>query len=83
MPVKVGSFVHVRYEDHVLFRNTEPKKETPIIQEVWGLLDCDTENYIRLVVARYQEPGNNEKQETKATGLVILKKTILEMHRIG
>jgi hypothetical protein len=81
--LEVSSLVYVRYMDHVLFRNAEPEKQAPIIQEAWGILDCDTEDYIRLVMARYPEPSSDGDRIVKATGLVILKKTILEMRSIG
>ena len=83
MRMNVGSLVYVRYRDNALYRNMEPEKQMPITQEAWGLLDYDADDYIRLVVARYREPQNSGKGRAKATGLVILKKTIMEMHRIG
>jgi len=79
----VGSLVYVRYRDHMLFRNLDPQTAEPIIQEAWGLLDHEDIDYIRLVVARYQEPKKNDESATKATGLVIVKETILEMHKVA
>jgi len=82
-PLQVGALVYVRYQDHVLFRNVDPETAKPIIQEAWGRLEYEDQEYIRLIVAHYQEPNNDGKQAVKATGLVILKKTILEMRRIA
>jgi len=82
-PPELGSLVYVRYRDHVLFRNVDPETAKPIVQEAWGRLEYEDEEYIRLVVARYQEPNNEGKPARKATGLVILKKAILEMRRIA
>jgi (2Fe-2S) ferredoxin len=78
-----GSLVYVRYQDHVLFRNVDPETAKPIVQEAWGRLEYEDQEYVRLVVARYQEPNNDGKATRKATGLVILKTTILEMRRIA
>lgn len=75
--------VYVRYRDHLLFRNVDPESAKPIVQEAWGRLEYEDEEYIRLVVARYQEPNNDGKATRKATGLVILKKVILEMRSIA
>ena len=80
---ELGSLVFVRYQDHVLFRNVDPETAKPIVQEAWGQLQYEDPEYIRLVVARYQEPNNDGKATRKATGLVILKKTILEMHKLA
>jgi len=79
----LGSLVHVRFADHLWFRNTEPQGAKPIIQEVWGILDYVCEDHIRLVVARYHEPSNDGKQRTKATGFIVLRKTILEIRPIA
>lgn len=79
----LGSLVYVRHLDHLFFRNSEPEKQAPITQEVVGWLEAENENYIRLVMAQYRESNPNGDPIVKATGLVILKKTILEMRRIG
>jgi hypothetical protein len=55
----------------------------PIIQEAWGRLDLENDEYVRLLVACYQESDGQDGQRTKATGLVIVKSTILEMRRVG
>ena len=81
--LEVGSLVYVRYRDHVLFRNSDPERQAPIVQEVVGWLQAENDEYIRLVVARYREPVNDGKGGAKATGFVILKKAIVEMRRIG
>jgi hypothetical protein len=78
----MGSLVYVRYRDHVLFRNADPESARPVVQEAWGKLDYEDPEYIRLVVARYQEPDNMEEHAAKATGLVIVKSTILEMRKV-
>jgi hypothetical protein len=83
MSLTPGSLVYVRYQDHVLFRNVDPESAKPIIQEAWGWLQHEEPGYIRLVVARYQEPNNDGKPARKATGLVIVKSTILEMRKVG
>jgi hypothetical protein len=79
----IGSVVYVRYRDHVLFRNSDPETQEPIVQEVVGWLQAENDEYIRLVMARYLEPKADGSPVVKATGLVILKKMILEMRRIA
>jgi hypothetical protein len=80
---KPGVLLYVRFMDHLLFRNAEPAKQTPVTQEAWGVLDYACEDYIRLLVARYQEAGDDGKDRAKATGLVILRKAIVKMQRVG
>ena len=75
--------VYVRYRDHVVFRNVDPETQSPIVQEAVGWFDHEDEEYLRLIVARYHEHDSNGNTRTKATGFVILKKTILETRRIG
>jgi hypothetical protein len=81
--LNMGSLVYVRYQDHAIFRNMYPDMAKPIVQEAWGQLDHDDPEYIRLIVARYQEPEKDGKQAAKATGLVIVKSTILEIHKVA
>jgi len=53
-----------------------------IEQEAWGILDYEDNDQVRLIVARYGQPSANGGEEVRATGLVIVKKAILEMKRL-
>jgi hypothetical protein len=80
---EVGSLMYIRYRDHVLFTDTNPQRATPITRECVGWLDYEDEEYIRLIWERYAMPNPPNESKPKATGLVILKKTILETRKIG
>jgi len=81
--MKIGATVYIRYQDHALFRNVDPKSQRPIIQEAMGWLDHEDNDYIRVILAQYREQKVQDgPTEIKATGLVILRSTILEMRKI-
>jgi hypothetical protein len=67
----------------MLFRNIDPETAKPIVQEAWGQLEYEDADYIRLLVACYQEADIYNEPRTKATGLVIVKKTILEIRKVA
>lgn len=75
--------VYVRYSDHVLFRDVDPVIATPSIRECVGWLDYEDEDHIRLVWERFAIPDLPNESKPRATGLIILKKAISEMRRIG
>ena len=76
-----GSLVHVKYLDHSLFRNADPRLVKPIVQDAWGILDSEESEYVRLILASYTDPTAKE-DALRATGLVIIRSTILEMRRL-
>jgi len=77
-----GSMIYVKYLDHCWFRNVDPKLAKPIIQEAWGVLHHEASDHIRLIAASYTDPTVKE-EALRATGLVIVRSTILEMNRVG
>jgi len=82
--MRIGSTVYIRYKDHALFRNVDARSQRPIIQEAVGWLDLETEDFVRVLLTRYRDPKIRDgPAETKATGLVILRSTILEMRKIA
>lgn len=83
MVFRVGALVYVRYLDHVLFRDMDPKTAVPFSRECVGWLDYDDHEYVRLTWERFAMPDPLQESKPKATGLVILKKVILEMRGIG
>ncbi len=81
--LEVGSLVHVPYQDHVLFRDMDPSKASVFTRECIGWLDYEDQECVRLVWERFAMPDPPVESKPRATGLVILKKAILEMRRIG
>jgi len=81
--MKVGELVYVRYQDHVLFRDMDPSKASAFTRECIGWLDYQDEECIRIIWERFAMPAPPNEAKQRATGLVILKKVILEMRRIG
>ena len=70
--------VYVRYLDHVLFSRCSALAMQPQIRETVGWLVCEGEDYITISWDRDAGPATLKAGDPKATGLVILKKLILE-----
>lgn len=81
-PLEIGCIVRLRYLDHVLYRDANPSDYQPWIRETLGWLDFQNDEYVRLVWERFSEPGPDTAR-TRASGLTICRKTILEMERVG
>ena len=82
-PMELGSLVYVRYRDHVLFRDMDPSKASASSRECIGWLDYEDQEHIRIVWERFAMPDPPNGSRPRATGLVILKKAIVEMRRVG
>jgi hypothetical protein len=72
----------LRYKDHVLFRDLDPSLSTPWTRETVGWLDYEDSEHVRVVWERFAMPDPPEESRPRATGLVILKKLILELRRV-
>jgi len=79
----IGSVVHCVYKDHVIFRDSDAMHYQPWVRECIGWLDYQDEEYIRIVWERFAVPSPPEEAKPRATGLVILKKTILEIRKVA
>jgi len=79
----LGSLVLVRYLDHVLFKDVDPSLCVPWTRETIGWLDYEDSNHLRLVWERFSMPDPPRESKPRATGLVILKKAIVELRRIS
>jgi hypothetical protein len=76
-----GSLVFLRYLDHVLFKDVDPTVYRPWIRETVGWFDYEDSDHVRIVWERFAVPDPPNDSKIRATGLAILKKTILEMRR--
>lgn len=83
MMIKGGSLIYVRFSDHVLFKDVDPRLYRPFIREAVGWLDYEDEECLRIVWERFAMPDPPNESKPRATGLVILKKAIIELRRIG
>ena len=83
MDLLVGALVYLRYSDHVLFRDSEPKFYRPWVRETVGWLDYEDKEWVRIVWERFAMPDPPNGSKPKATGLVILRKSILEMRKVA
>jgi len=81
--MRIGELVYIRYKDHVLFKDVAPSLYRPWSRETIGWLDYEDEECLRLVWERFAMPDPPNEAEPRATGLVILKKVIVEMRRVG
>ena len=80
---ELGTAIYVRYRDHVLFKDVDPGAYRPFVREAIGWLDHEDGDCIRLVWERFAEPTPNGKAKQRASGLVILRNSILELRRVG
>jgi hypothetical protein len=75
--------VYVKYLDHVLYRNMTPSVEPkPVVRETVGWLMRENEEVVLIVWDRAAAPSKLEKLDPTSS-LVILKKCIVEMRRLG
>jgi len=79
----VGSLVYVRYQDHVLFKDSDASQYHPWVRECIGWLEYEDHEWVRIIWERFAMPDPPNESKPRATGLVILKKAILEMRRIA
>lgn len=80
---EVGSVVCVRYRDHVLFKDSIASDCRPWTRECVGWLDYEDQDHVRIVWERFAMPDPPNESKPRATGLVILRKAILEMKHIA
>jgi hypothetical protein len=57
----------------------DPKLYKPWVREAVGWLDHEDADHVRLVWERFAMPDPPNESKPRATGLIILKTTILEM----
>jgi hypothetical protein len=75
--------VYVKYLDHVLYRNMVPSAEPkPVVRETVGWLMRENDEVVWIVWDKAAAPSRLEKLDP-ASSLVILKRCILEMRRLG
>ena len=75
-----GSAVYIRYLDHVLYRNTPEAVENAAERETIGWLT--QENKELLCIQHDRTIENLQNASGTASGLVLLKSCILEIHAI-
>lgn len=61
----------------------DPSKASPFTRESVGWLDYEDRECLRLVWERFAMPDPPNESKPRATGLVILKKAILEMRKVA
>ncbi len=72
--------IFVRYIDHVLYNRTSAVSMKPQTREAIGWLVYDCELYLTLSWDRDAEPPTLHGGDPKASGLVLLKSDILNLH---
>ena len=81
--LKPGSLVLVRYLDHVLFKDVDPSLYRPWTRETVGWLDYEDSDHVRIVWERFAMPDPPNESKPRATGLVLLKKAIIELRTVS
>jgi hypothetical protein len=79
----VGCLVRIRYLDHVLFKDVDPSSMRPWSRETVGWLDYEDSDHVRIVWERFAMPDPPNESKPRATGLVILKKAIIELRSVS
>jgi len=75
--------VHATYRDHVHFHRTSPLAMSPQVRECVGWLVNDSAEYVVVCWDRDASPPTLTGGDPKASGLVILRKDILELRKVG
>ena len=73
--------VRVRYLDHVLFRDVDPRAVKPVLREAVGWIYSQNDGAILIISDRGLELGDFEKSDL-ASGLTILRSDIKEIEEI-
>ena len=76
------SLIHVKYVDHVLFRNADPNLFNPTVREAIGWIVKENDEALWICFDRPIDRLPCEKPDS-ASGLVIIKSDILERKEIG
>lgn len=74
-----SKLVYIIYQDHVLFRHSDPNLYEPSVRECVGWIEKEDERAIWLVCERSVKPLPFEKTTLKESGFVILKANIIEL----
>ena len=80
---EIGFLFHVRYLDHVLFKNVDSGLCKPVMREVVGWLVKDNDEAMWIVCERSVEKVSTQKVQACESGMVILKSDLLEVKKIG
>jgi len=80
---ELGSIMYMRYWDHVLFRNVNPKQMKPGVCEAVGWVAKEDDRAVWLLWWRPVNRLPHERPSPVASGVVILKSDILEMRKLG
>ena len=80
---EIGFLFHVRYLDHVLFKNVDSGLCKPVMREVVGWLVKENVEAIWIVCDRSIEKVSTQKVQACESGMVILKSDLLEVKKIG
>ena len=80
---EIGFLFHVRYLDHVIFKNVDSGLCKPIMREVVGWLVKENDEAMWIVCDRTVEKVSAQKAQACESGMVILKSGLLEIKKIG
>lgn len=80
---KTNDLVYVCYTDHVIYNRTSALSLSPQKREAIGWLLYENDEYVTLSWDRDAGPPTIRNGDPKASGLVLLRKCILEMRKIG
>jgi len=80
---EIGFLFHVRYLDHVHFKNVDSGLCKPVMREVVGWLVKENDEAMWIVCERSVEKVSSQKVQACESGMVILKSDLLEIKKIG
>jgi len=76
------NMVYVQYLDHVVFSRVDPLIMSPQTRETVGWLVYECDQYVTIKYDQDTAPPTLKGGDQKASGLVLLKSTILEMKKL-
>ena len=74
--------IYVRYRDHVLYHRSDPLTMAPQTRETVGWLVYECPDYLIVSWDKDAGPPTLTGNDSKASGLVILRDDILELRRV-
>ena len=80
---EIGFLFHVRYLDHVIFKNVDSGLCKPVIRELVGWLVKENDEAMWIVCERSVEKVYAQKVQACESGIVILKSDLLGVKKIG
>ena len=75
-----GRLVHIKFLDHVIFKDSNPIKVKPVLRETLGWIYDEDERAVWILWVR--DLNSPQERIQRSTGICILKSDILEVREV-